>query len=224
MFKKLKYWLNRRKMVKTIQKDWRVKPDKETNLAFVSGGIEYHEFTAGHQMYYERYMAAQDRLNEIEQRCTGSHLNVFQDLMDEYLKKGDLVNASILNKNLRDLRGYVFNVNLLYNLAAVWYFSKDENPYTFDEETAEKKISEWKKDKEALAFFLQSRIRESLPQLNISRQDLKAYIQGLSLKELSTLKYHLSIQQKSSENSDLILTLQSQIEDMEALHLSASAL
>lgn len=209
---------------KEIKPDWLVNPDVQTRYVFTSNGVEYYEFTNGYNMYYERYMAAQDRLNEIEQRCDKKYLDIYQDLLDDYLKKGDLVNIAILNKNLRDLREYVFNVNLLYNLAAVWYFDKNENPFTFDHEYCDKKIVDWKKDKEALSFFLQSPIREYLPQLNISKEDLRVYIMGLSLKELSTLKYHLSNQLKDEKNKDLISMLQLQIEGMEALHLTASQL
>jgi len=207
---------------KEKQPDWLVSPDVQTRYVFTSNGVDYYELTNGYNMYYERYMAAQDRLNEIEQRCDKKYLDLYQDLLDDYLKKGDLVNIAILNKNLRDLRGYVFNVNLLYNLAAVWYFDKNENPFTFDHEYCDNKISDWKKDKEALSFFLQAPIREYLPQLNISKEDLRVYIMGLSLKELSTLKYHLSNQLKNEKDKDLTLMLQSQIEDMEALHLTAS--
>jgi len=212
------------KKPKEKQPDWLVNPDVQTRYVFTSNGIDYYELTSGYNAYYERYMAAQDRLNEIEQRCDGKYLDLFQDLIDEYTRKGDLVNIAIINKNLRDLRSYVFNVNLLYNLAAVWYFDKNENPFTYDHEYCDKKISDWKKDKEALSFFLQAPIREYLPQLNISKEDLRAYIMGLSLRELSTLKYHLSNQLKDVKNNDLISMLQSQIEDMEALHLSSSQL
>lgn len=209
---------------KEKQPDWLVSPDVQTRYVFTSNGVDYYELTNGYNMYYERYMAAQDRLNEIEQRCDKKYLDLYQDLLDDYLKKGDLVNVAILNKNLRDLRGYVFNVSLLYNLAAVWYFDKNENPFTFDHEYCDKKISDWKKDKEVLSFFLQAPIKEYLPQLNISREDLRVYIMGLSLKELSTLKYHLSNQLKNEKDKDLTLMLQSQIEDMEALHWTASQL
>lgn len=204
--------------------EWLVSPDVQTRYVFTSNGVDYYELTSGYNMYYERYMAAQDRLNEIEQRCDGKYLDFFQTQLDAYLNKGDLVGAANLNRNLRELRSYVFNVNLLYNLASVWFFDKNENPFTYDHEYCEKKISDWKKDKEVLSFFLQAPIREYLPQLNISKEDLRTYIMGLSLKELSTLRYHLSNQPKDAKSNDLISMLQSQIEDLEALHLTASQL
>lgn len=207
---------------KEKQPDWLVSPDVQTRYVFTCNGVDYYELTAGYNMYYERYMAAQDRLNEIELRCDKKYLDAFQAQLDDYLNKGNLVGAAELNRNLRELRSYVFNVNLLYNLAAVWYFDKNENPFTFDHEYCDKKISDWKKDKEILFFLLRAPIREYLPQLNISKEDLRIYIMGLSLKELSTLKYHLSMQLKDERDKDLTLMLQSQIEDLEALHLTVS--
>ena len=207
---------------KEKQPDWLVSPDVQTRYVFTCNGVDYYELTAGYNMYYERYMAAQDRLNEIELRCDKKYLDAFQAQLDDYLNKGNLVGAAELNRNLRELRSYVFNVNLLYNLAAVWYIDKNENPFTFDNEYCDKKKSDWKKDKEILFFLLRAPIREYLPQLNISKEDLRIYIMGLSLKELSTLKYHLSMQLKDERDKDLTLMLQSQIEDLEALHLTVS--
>lgn len=209
--------------VKSYKKDWLVKPEHAVELAFVSNGVEYHCFSSGYSMYYERYMACQDRLAEIEQRCTKEYLDLFQKTLKQYLNKGDLTNVAILNKNLEDLRSYVFNVELLYNLASVWYFSKDESPYTYDYEFAEKKILEWKKDKEVLTFFLQSPIREFLPQLNISPKDLIEYIKGLNIIQLQRLKYHLSQQHKNDNDNGIISMLESQILALETLQLTLSS-
>jgi hypothetical protein len=176
----------------------------------------------GPDAYYERYMAALDRLSEIEQRVDYRYMDSFQSLLDEYLRKGDLVNASILNQNLRERRKYVFNVELLYNLASVWYFDKNENCYAYNYEYADQKISFWKKHKEALVFFCQSPMREYFPQLDILKDNILTYLKGFAKSDLSILKYHLSELSKTSKNVELISTLNLQIQELEEFQLMIS--
>lgn len=198
--------------------EWHLKPEHQVSLAFTTAdGTEYFHFTTGYNTYVDRYMAGMDRINEIEQRVDKQYLDTFQKLLREYINKGDIRMISILEQNLTDRRTYVFNQELLYNLASVWFFDKNENCYTYDYEYADQKISKWKKEKDLLAFFLQTELVNYMPPLNISMEQLPNYIAGYSIKNLQILKYHLSQLSKKSSDSELISTLQSQIEELEEL-------
>lgn len=141
--------------------DWTTKPDHEIKLAFVgSDGTEYFEFISGYSCYYERYNAILDRLAEIDCKVDKAYLDDFQAIMKEYLTKGDLYNASILLKNLEDRRNYIFNQELLYDLATVWYFDKSENCYAYNTEYAEIKKKRWKEEKGRLSFFFAESYRK----------------------------------------------------------------
>lgn len=197
---------------------WNHMPEHQVSLAFTTAdGTEYFCFTTGFNSYYERYMAGMDRINEIEQRVDKKYLDDFQKYLDEYINKGDLKNIAILNHNLRERRQYVFNQELLYNLASVWFFDKEENCYTYDYEYADQKIAKWKKEKDVLAFFLQTELINFMPPLNISMDQIAAYTKGGSIKDLQILKYHLSQLSKKSSDKELISTLELQIAELEEL-------
>jgi len=197
------------------QTRWAVQPEHQVVKAFTSDGVDYYKFETGYNAYYERYMACMDRINEIEQRVDAKYLDSYQKMLDEYLRKGDLVNASILNNNLRERRQYIFNVKLLYNLASVWFFDKTENCYTYDYEYADKKIARWMKDKELLAFFLQTELAKFMPLPDTVKENLEIYLKGQGLKDLSSLKYHLSQLSDNPKNKELILSIQLQVSELE---------
>ncbi len=198
---------------------WKIPAEAKIEVAFVHNGIKYYQFTSGYNMYYERYMSGIDRMNEIDMRCDKAHLDLFLKLMKGYLNKGELVNCSILIQNLEDNRGHISSVDLLYNLATVWYFTADENPLEYDYELAEKKKRSWMKSKELQAFFLSSPLMDFLPPFPISEMSIEAYIKGQRLTRLKTLRYHLSQQSEKNSSEDTILTLKSQIEELEELIL-----
>lgn len=202
--------------------EWIVKPSHEIKEVFRIDGEPYYAFVNGPDAYYERYMAGLDRISEIEQRIDRKYLDDFMKLMKEYISKGDLYNASIVIRNLEDRRNYVFNQELLYNLASVWYFSKDENCYTYNYEFADQKIQKWKKHPEALAFFLQSPMKEYFPLSDTLKENILNYLKGANLNDLSILKYHLSELSKTSKNEELISTLKLQIQELEELLIPTS--
>lgn len=194
-----------------VKTNWNVQPEHRVALAFSSGGVDYYKFETGYNSYYERYMAAMDRINEIEQRVDAKYLDIYQKTLDDYLRKGDLVNASILNNNLRERRQYIFNVRLLYNLASVWFFDKSENCYTYDYDYAEKKIAKWMKDKDLLAFFLQTELVKFMPLPDTVKENIMIYLKGQNIQDLSMLKYHLSNLSDNPKNKELISSIQSQV-------------
>lgn len=194
---------------------WAVQPEHQVVLAFTSDGVDYYKFESGYNSYYERYMAGMDRISEIEQRVDAKYLDTFQKALQEYVNKGDLHNISILNNNLKDRRQYVFNVKLLYNLASVWFFDKSENCYTYDYEYADKKIARWMKDKDLLAFFLQTELARFMPLPDTVRGNMLTYLKGQGIKDLQTLKYHLSNLSDNPKNKELTLSIQSQVMELE---------
>lgn len=192
-------------------------PGHETELAFVSGGVEYFKFTNDLDVYIERYFAALDAINAIEQRVTREYLVTHVDLMTEYLDKGKLSLAAVLNHNLKERISHLFNVDLLYQLASVIYFDRNENCYNYNVEYNEKKIALWRKDKEALAFFLAQPCGSYMPSPTTHGLSIPTYTRAQQNEMLSHLKFHLLQLSDSPKTSALISTLQSQILRLEEL-------
>src|SRR4028118_2271070 len=190
-----------------------VLPEHEVELAFVSGGVEYFQFVNGFHCYSERYFAATDAILALEQRVDKQYLKVYVGLMNEYLNKGNLTAAAVLNHNLEERIDHLCNVDLLYQLASVWYFDKNENCYSYNPEYAEKKIALWRKDKEALAFFLANPLKQYMPLHDtFITNSLQTYTRAQRLELLQTLKYHSSLQSETPNNKELLSSIQSKIQ------------
>lgn len=196
---------------------WHIKPEHEVKLAFIDQGIEYYHFTSGFNTYFERYFAAMDYLSMMEVGIHPEFMDFYKKTMREYLNKGDLVNAARLLTDLDDRGKWAMNTEMLYHLAAVFYFDKFENCYTFNADYAAEKIKKWKKNKDILAFFLKSPMNQYLPPLGISDPDIQTYTTAQKLQDLSIIKRHLNNLSTGSNNSDLISTLKSQVQELEEL-------
>lgn len=203
--------------------DWHTKPDQEIRLAFTgSDGTEYYEFVNGYSCYYERYAAILDRLNEIECKVDKAFMDSFQTAMTEYLNKGDLVNASVCLQNLKDRRQYVFNQELLYDLATVWYFDKSENCYSYNPEYAEIKKKRWKNEEGRLSFFLQSHIGKYMPLPKDWEMSLVNLEAAVNQSTLTALKFHLSNIFENPKDKEKVSKLKLQVEELEGLILKKS--
>jgi hypothetical protein len=198
--------------------EWVVKPEHQVEFAFKgSDGTEYYHLTTGYNSYYERYMAFTDRMAEIEQRVDNKYLKTYLKVNKDYLNKGDLVNASIAAKHLEDRMNYICNVELLYNLASVWFFDKSENPYTYDYVYADQKIKRWKRDAELLVFFCQTPLKDYMPLPDTLIANIKTYEKGQYLEEIRQLKFHLRNLSKESKNPETTLMLESRVTELEEL-------
>lgn len=195
----------------------------DIEFAFRSGGMDYYCFKgSGFSMYWERYAAAMDMIDACEQhRITAQEFDIFQDTLDTYLNKGELVMAAQLNGNLRAIRQYCYSVPLLYNLAAVWYFDKTESPYSLDREYCEEKIDRWMKDKATLAFFLKTRIRDYIPFPDITEANFLNFTKQSTETQLAIYERHLSNLSEIEKESATIKNLSKVILRLkESLHLA----
>ncbi|MES2731711.1 MAG: hypothetical protein V4714_08180 [Bacteroidota bacterium] len=196
---------------------WKLKPEHEVELAFVSDGVEYFCFTNGFDVYSERYAAAADAINMLEMRVNREYLKTMIGLHKEYTRKGQNDNCAILIHHLEERMNHISNEELFLQLAAVWYFDKQENCYVYNPEYGEKKIARWRKDKELLSFFLQGQLSQFMPLLPSSIPHIQNYTKETNLELLRMLRFHLSSQSESSSNKDLISSIKLQILKLEEL-------
>lgn len=221
MFKRLRsLWLVAINKAKKQRSPWNTKAGVVIDLAFIHEGVEYYQFVNGASMYTGRYAAAMDRINEIDCRVDKAYMDLFQKTLKEYLNKGNLQDAFILLHNLETRREWVTDQEFIYNLASVWFFDKNEDPASYDYEYAYQKIGRWKKDPAMLGFFLQTPIRNYLEPLPISNESILAYFKGQNVRKLQMLRYHLSKLSKEDKGSEICLTYESQIKELEELTYS----
>lgn len=146
--------------------------------AFGIGGIDYYRFNDVFSLPYERGLMAITFYEELRMKCTYDNLKLHTEAMRKLLNepKIDIYKINALNEMLAERLNMVTDVDLLYKLASVVFFDKNENPCLYEMDYNQKKIEQWKKHKGVNDFFLQKPLQELIPFLNTVDLDLEKYL------------------------------------------------
>ena len=145
--------------------------------AFKIDGVTYYRFADLNNLPYKRGLMAYAVYNELDMRCTREYLVLHADAMNTILSKPEINVFDIkkLNDQMMQRLQLTTDVDLMYKLASVAYFDKNENPESYDQSYCEKKIANWKKNASVEAFFLSQPLMELLPFLSNADVDLNTY-------------------------------------------------
>jgi len=182
---KIKTWIHNRKDPKKIF------PNQKhiIEYAFSVAGVDYYQFNDVYNLPYERGLTALSFYEEARMRCSREYLERHIKAVREILraKKIDIFKLNQLNEQMNERLNLQLDVDLLYKVASIIFFDKNENPILYDMEYCKKKIDFWKKNKGVSDFFLQKPIKDLIPFLQKVDFDLDTYSQ--MNKELN--KIHL---------------------------------
>lgn len=196
--------------------------DYEVIEAFASEGETYWMFANEQKVPVERAMAALDIYAEVEQKLDKEYLETLFASVIESCRKGDLVEVASMIKFAEQRMKHITNIDLMYKLASVLYFDKNENIYSYDYEYNEKKILRWKKAEDIESFFLKMPINDLLPSFSGSSLNLATYTKVQRSELISQLRNHLLILSDDKRNKDLVTKLQSRVTILESLLNSES--
>ena len=145
--------------------------------AFKIDGQMYYRFADINNLPYKRGLMAFAVYNELDMRCTREYLLLHTDAIDTILKKPEINVFDIkrLNDQMKQRLALTTDIELMYKLASVAYFDKNESPDNYDPVYCQKKIERWKKNSSVEAFFLSQPLMELLPFLNNVDTDLESY-------------------------------------------------
>ena len=149
------------------------------NEAFSIAGVEYYQFNDVFNLPYERGLMALAIYEETRMRCSREYLEKHVDTIRKILnsEKINLFSINQLNEQMSERLNLALDVDLLYRLASVVFFDKNENPTIYEPEYCQKKIEFWKKHKGVADFFLQKPLLELMPFLQNVDFDLSTYSQ-----------------------------------------------
>jgi hypothetical protein len=190
-----------------------VAPEHSYSLAFELGGKKFYCFDDEFKIPAGRALVALDVYEELNCKVDRLYLETLFESLVTLMNKGDLVQSAKLVGMAQARMANITNVDLLYKLASVRFFSDGENPYETSMQEVEKKIKFFKENSESVdAFFLRIPMAEFLPYGGLSDTNLQDYSE-VQAKELSQmLELHLSILSDNPNAKDLLTKLQSQIE------------
>lgn len=163
--------------------------------AFNVGGVDYYNFADVFSLPYERGLMAVAVYNELDMRISRDYMTKHTEAMEKILSEPtiDVFKIKILNDQIKQRMSLVTDVDLLYKIASVVFFDKNENPALYEVDYCKKKIDHWKKSRGVADFFLQKPIMELIPYLNNVDVNLDTYsvlnyaMNELHLEKIRTL-------------------------------------
>lgn len=190
-----------------------VKPGHEVQVAFVHEDVEYFMFVNEQNMPAERAFAALDIYEELNQRINREYLEAFFKGILAACNKGDLVSVATLTTFAQQRLEHITNIDTLYKLASVLYFTKEENCYKYDREYNENKIEGWKKGN-IDAFFLKTPMSNFLPSFDGSSLNMNLYTKVQNADMIQSLEFLSSLLSVKGSDKDTITRLKSQVESL----------
>lgn len=145
--------------------------------AFTIAGKEYFKFTDHLNIPYERALSCLVYYREVDLNIDREFLKQHLDAINSILTSNqiDVYKIKTLNDQLRQRVDLPKDPELMYKLASVVFFDKDESPEVYDWEYAKKKIAFWKENTTLKDFFLQKPIVELIPYLKFAEENLQEF-------------------------------------------------
>jgi len=195
----------------------------QIEFAFTSGGINYFKFTTEVNVPFQRAIAARDIFTEELWQINPDFLrgwnNGLINLITDRKKKDEkkLYEIGILASRLKEQLDISMSMVRQLKLATVIYFDEEENPLDYQHPYNKAKMEHWMKHNDVQGFFLKLPEYAYLPSLTELSLNFPTYLQAETLENLNNLKHIITLQSLDSTDSDLMNSLQSQVEILEKL-------
>lgn len=131
------------------------------------------------------------------------HVEAIRNVLHKSGNKIDVFAINALNEQMQARLDLVTDTDLMYKLASVVFFDKNENPCIYEENYSKKKIENWKRNNSVSAFFLQMPLVELIPFLKSAEIDLNTYSElNTQMNEIHNQKLEIlaNIHTKSSKD------------------------
>lgn len=157
-------------------------PDLEgqTEFAFEAGLIKYYRFKDEFRCPVGRYKYVYKRFKESDLRMTREIIEKYLDQIEGAINGGkkQQINLSTVYRVVYNMRTWLtipFEPGAIKRLAAVVYFTDDEDLSTLDEKAADDKVKFWEENG-VYDFFLTEPISALLNLNNTSSESLQEYL------------------------------------------------
>lgn len=154
-------------------------PDAKHTIEFCFrvGGKDYYKFTDLLNTPYERALSALVYYREADMNIDRDFLEKHLEAINEVLlsPRIDIFKIKGLNDQLMQRLKLPKSSDLLWKLASVVYFDKDESPVTYDWEYSKRKIEFWKEHSSVNDFFLQQPVIDLIPYLRHCGENLSEF-------------------------------------------------
>lgn len=175
--------------------------------AFISDGVQYYMMKDIFNSFAGRALDAMAIYEKWSLRSTPDFMKGWLTALENTVNANPIKITDIaeLIKVMKERLDFALPTEgLIWELAAVAFFDKNESPYRYDPEYAKEKIGRWKKDIGLPDFFFRCPLRDIVSLPDLSEDGFKAYltaIQAVDIKHIETVLSRLSSQQQRAVSS-----------------------
>jgi hypothetical protein len=187
---------------------------KELEPVFISGGVQYYKYVNEQNLRAMRALSALDIYDEMNWKVDLPYLLDYVSATRAAYNSGNYTDAGVLLHYLEQRLTHITHPDLYYKLASVVFVDDSEDLRFYDPVYADKKIDQWKKDKELDDFFLNTRLKELIPFLNTSGLSFRQYLRSQNLELIEILEYTLSVLSKRGGSQEKLNSLTSKIQKL----------
>ena len=196
----------------------------QIEFAFTSGGVNYFKFVTEVNVPFQRAVAARDIFTEELWQINPDFLrgwnNGLINLLMDKKKKDDkkLYEVGVMASRLKEQMEMSVSLLRQLKLATVVYFDEQENPLDYQYPYNKAKLDHWMKSNDVEGFFLNLPEYAYLPSLTEYSTNFPTYLQAETLQSLNNLRHIIGLQLPDSTDSDLMSSLESQMEMLSNLN------
>jgi hypothetical protein len=196
----------------------------QIEFAFTSGGVNYFKFVTEVNVPFQRAVAARDIFTEELWQINPDFLrgwnNGLINLLMDKKKKDDkkLYEVGVMASRLKEQMEMSVSLLRQLKLATVVYFDEQENPLAYQYPYTKAKLEHWMKSNDVEGFFLNLPEYAYLPSLTEYSTNFPNYLQAETLQSLNNLRHIIGLQLPDSTDSDLMSSLESQVEMLKDLN------
>lgn len=209
--------------------------EAKKELAFTCNGVEYYQFTdGGLPIYFNRFRQFQNTFdNHTQFKVTESVLTEAIDMIIHFTNDSSMSPERRIAEVQRVVETFKWrreqsnNLDLLYEIASIWFFDQTEDPAEYDYNYGKKKANIWAEnntctlpsgEKINLLFFLtHTPLNQFIDFQDLSQVGTLEYLKKLKEVEFSHSLYNLSRLSKSEKSGIIGQNIASLMETSEAL-------
>lgn len=163
--------------------------------AFESGGIQYYQMKDIFNSFSGRALDALAVYEKFQMRSTPDFMRKWLDALENTINANPIRItdvAEMINVMRERVNFALPTESIIWELAAVAFFDRNESPYRYDPEYAKEKISRWKEDSSLPDFFFATPLRDIVSLPDLSEDGLKDYLKMVEEVSAEQLKKVLS--------------------------------
>lgn len=175
--------------------------------AFVSEGVQYYMMKDIFNSFAGRALDAMAIYEKWSLRSSPDFMRGWLSALENTINSNPIKITEVAEmlKIMRERLDFALPTEgLIWELAAVAFFDRNESPYRYDPEYAKDKIARWKKDMGLPDFFFRCPLRDIVSLPDLSEEGFKAYLTATAAvdqKHIETVLSRLSSQQQRAVSS-----------------------